>query len=182
MERMDGGTYKALSLTERRASTIDSTDGELSPTRSKLQLVTSNNRLTQRIENIVPQHPRGPPTPNMNTPSAELDDGSQSGHDILRPPTPAESPRPDHVSQLDWSTAGDQEDSHLASMRAYFMVASGPARKRLLGELLNVCTSEQLSFVNQFVSPLLKKDPFTSLPDELCLRVCCKSATNIPFC
>lgn len=109
----------------------------------------------------------------MNTPSAELDESSPSGHDILRPPTPAESPRPDHVShQLDWSTAGDQEDSHLASMRTYFMGASGPARKRLLGELLNVCTSEQLSFVNQFVSPLLKKDPFTSLPDELCLRVC----------
>lgn len=107
----------------------------------------------------------------MSTPSEELDDSSQSGHDVLRPPTPAESPRPDHVSQLDWSTAGDQEDSHLASMRSYFMAACGPARKRLLGELLNVCTSEQLSFVNQFVSPLLKKDPFTSLPDELCLRI-----------
>lgn len=173
MDRMEGGTYKPLSLTDRRASTIENfADGELSPSRSKLQLMTSNARLPQLGENIVPQHPRGPPTPNMNTPSAELDDSSQSGHDILRPPTPAESPRPDHVSQLDWSTAGDEEDSHLASMRKYFMIASGPARKRLLGELLNVCTSEQLSFVNQFVSPLLKKDPFTSLPDELCLRVC----------
>jgi hypothetical protein len=26
--------------------------------------------------------------------------------------------------------------------------------------------------VRQYVDPLLKKDPFTSLPNEICLRVC----------
>jgi F-box and WD-40 domain protein CDC4 len=48
---------------------------------------------------------------------------------------------------------------------------NGGQRTRLLADLLNLCTSGQLSFVHQFVSPLLKKDPFTTLPDELCLRV-----------
>lgn len=42
---------------------------------------------------------------------------------------------------------------------------------RLLGELLNLCDSHELSFVAEFVSPRLKKDPFMVLPTELCLRI-----------
>jgi F-box and WD-40 domain protein CDC4 len=45
-------------------------------------------------------------------------------------------------------------------------------RLRLLGELLNLCDSQELSFVADFVSPRLKKDPFLVLPTELSLRVC----------
>ena len=45
-------------------------------------------------------------------------------------------------------------------------------RLRLLGELLNLCDSQELSFVAEFVSPRLKKDPFLVLPTELSLRVC----------
>lgn len=44
-------------------------------------------------------------------------------------------------------------------------------RLRLLGELLNLCDSQELSFVAEFVSPRLKKDPFMVLPTELCLRI-----------
>ena len=44
-------------------------------------------------------------------------------------------------------------------------------RLRLLGELLNLCDSQELSFVAEFVSPRLKKDPFLVLPTELSLRV-----------
>lgn len=44
-------------------------------------------------------------------------------------------------------------------------------QQRLLAELLNLCNSQQLAFVQEFVSPRLKKDPFTTFPDELCLRV-----------
>ena len=44
-------------------------------------------------------------------------------------------------------------------------------QQRLLGELLNLCNSHQLSFVSEFVSPRLKKDPFMVLPTELCLRI-----------
>jgi F-box and WD-40 domain protein CDC4 len=44
-------------------------------------------------------------------------------------------------------------------------------RLRLLGELLNLCDSQELSFVADFVSPRLKKDPFLVLPTELSLRI-----------
>lgn len=148
-------------------------EDDMSPTRATLTLNTSTAvRLPQRIEKVVQSRPRGPPTPNMTTPSADPDSPTQSSHDPPPPPTPAASPGPDYT-QPDWSDAGDQEDFFLAKIRHYFKNCSGPERTRILGDLLNLCTSHQLSFVHQYVSPLLKKDPFTSLPNEICLRVCC---------
>lgn len=41
----------------------------------------------------------------------------------------------------------------------------------MLAELLNMCDGKLLGFVAGFVGPRLKKDPFTVLPNELCLRV-----------
>lgn len=155
-------------------------EGEISPTRATLTLNTntSHAKLPQRVERIgQASRPRGPPTPNMTTPSAELDaleSPTRSSHDPPPPPTPAASPGPDHT-QPDWSAAGDQEDVFLKHIRAYFIDRSHSERTRILSELLNMCNSQQLSFVRQYVDPLLKKDPFTSLPNELCLRVC------IPF-
>lgn len=170
---MDGveGLYKPLSLTDRRASIVTYDEsGSSSPTRT-LTLDTNNARLPARMEKIVQTRPRGPPTPNMMTPSAELDSPTHSNHDPPPPPTPAASPGPDCV-RPDWSDAGDQEDIFLAQIRHYFKQRSHAERTRILGDLLNLCTVQQLSFVSQYVNPLLKKDPFTSLPDELCLRVC----------
>ncbi|TDZ23840.1 F-box/WD repeat-containing protein 7 [Colletotrichum orbiculare MAFF 240422] len=104
----------------------------------------------------------------MTTPAADFD--QQLTGSPPPPPTPAASPGPSH-HQLDWSDAADDEDVFLCKIRAHFKNSGGPQRTRLLADLLNLCTSQQLSFVHQFVSPLLKKDPFTSLPDELCLRI-----------
>lgn len=128
-----------------------------------LSVDTRNGKLPQ-------QHrpPRGPPTPSMSTPAADFD--QQLMGSPPPPPTPAASPGPSH-RQPDWSQADDNEDFFLKNLRSYFLQCTGPARTRLLADLLNLCTSQQLSFVHQFVSPLLKKDPFTSLPDELCLRI-----------
>lgn len=111
---------------------------------------------------------RGPPTPSMSTPAADFD--QQLTGSPPPPPTPAASPGPSNC-QPDWSDAADDEDFFLRQVRSHFKNCSGPQRTRVLADLLNLCTSQQLSFVHQFVSPLLKKDPFTSLPDELCLRV-----------
>lgn len=151
---------------------INSEDGDLSPTRATLTLNTSttNVRLPSRVDKVVQSRPRGPPTPNMTTPSADPDSPTHSSHDPPPPPTPAASPGPDHL-QPDWSDAGDQEDFFLAKIRHHFKDASPPERMRILGDLLNLCTSQQLSFVRQYVDPLLKKDPFTSLPNEICLRI-----------
>ncbi|KEY69414.1 hypothetical protein S7711_05728 [Stachybotrys chartarum IBT 7711] len=104
----------------------------------------------------------------MSTPAADFD--QQLTGSPPPPPTPAASPGPAHC-QPDWSDAADDEDFFLAKVRQHFKNSSGPQRTRILADLLNLCTSQQLSFVHQFVSPLLKKDPFTSLPDELCLRI-----------
>lgn len=56
-------------------------------------------------------------------------------------------------------------------MRENFLKATTPEKKRILEDIVNMCNSQQLSFILQLVSPRLKKDPMMSLPDELCLRV-----------
>jgi F-box and WD-40 domain protein CDC4 len=155
---------------------FNSEDGDLSPTtRATLTLNTNTNnvRLPSRVDKIVQSRPRGPPTPNMMTPSADPDSPTHSSHDPPPPPTPAASPGPDHP-QPDWSNAGDEEDYYLSNMRVHFNNSSHPERTRLLADLLNICNSRELSFVRQYIDPLLKKDPFTSLPNEICLRVSCQ--------
>jgi F-box and WD-40 domain protein CDC4 len=111
----------------------------------------------------------------MPTPAADFD--QQLTGSPPPPPTPAASPGPSNC-QPDWSGAADDEDFFLAKVRQHFKNSSGPQRTRILADLLNLCTSPQLSFVHQFVSPLLKKDPFTSLPNELCLRVGIDASTS----
>jgi len=146
------GYGKPLSFSERRGSAFD----------NELQLNTHVSKMPQ-------QRPRGPPTPSMSTPAADFDQQQQLTGSPPPPPTPAASPGPSHVRN--WSNAEQDDDLYLAGFRRFFAKCPGPQRNRILAEILNQCTSQQLSFVHQFVSPLLKKDPFTSLPDELCLRV-----------
>ncbi|KAL6889838.1 WD40 repeat-like protein [Trichoderma longibrachiatum] len=154
------GYNRPMSFSERRGSLLS----------EELTLNTNNSLLHQRVEKLPQQQRqlRGPPTPNMPTPAADFD--QQLTGSAPDPPTPAASPGPAHC-QPDWSDAADDEDFFLAKVRQHFQNSSGPQRTRILADLLNLCTSQQLSFVHQFVSPLLKKDPFTSLPDELCLRI-----------
>jgi F-box and WD-40 domain protein CDC4 len=155
------GYQRAMSFSERRGSAL-SDDMTLH--------TTTNPMINHRLEKLPEQqrHLRSPPTPSMSTPAADFD--QQLTGSPPPPPTPAASPGPSHF-QPDWSDAADDEDFFLAKVRQHFKNCSGPQRTRVLADLLNLCTSQQLSFVHQFVSPLLKKDPFTSLPDELCLRV-----------
>ncbi|CAJ2505981.1 Uu.00g001110.m01.CDS01 [Anthostomella pinea] len=157
------GYSRPLSFSERRGSTM-SCGEELSLSTTSAGPVIVN----QRLDKMAQPRPRGPPTPSMNTPAADFD--QQLTGSPPHPPTPAASPGPTNA-QPDWSDAADDEDFFLANVRQVFKTCSGPHRNRILADLLNMCTTQQLSFVHQFVSPLLKKDPFTSLPDELCLRI-----------
>jgi F-box and WD-40 domain protein CDC4 len=86
------------------------------------------------------------------------------------PPTPAPSPTPS-TRAPDWSTAAEHEDQNVREVRALFAEMKDAEKQRLLAELLNLCNSSQLAFVQDFVAPRLKKDPFTTFPDEICLRV-----------
>ncbi|KAK4230773.1 dehydrogenase E1 component-domain-containing protein [Podospora fimiseda] len=122
---------------------------------------------THHARKLSQQRPRGPPTPSMSTPAPDFDQVTGSPPP---PPTPAASPGPSH-SRPNWSAAEVDEENYLSGLRQYFVKCNSAQRTRLLADLLNICTSQQLSFVHQFVSPLLKKDPFTTLPDELCLRI-----------
>lgn len=145
-------TNRPLSFSERRGAVFN----------EELSLNTHNAKLSQGQ-----QRPRGPPTPSMSTPAADFEQVTGSPPP---PPTPAASPGPSHA-KLNWSAAEEDEEAQLSGLRKYFLQCSGGQRTRMLADLLSLCTSGQLSFVHQFVSPLLKKDPFTTLPDELCLRV-----------
>ncbi|KAF4591589.1 WD domain and F-box domain containing protein [Ophiocordyceps camponoti-floridani] len=154
------GYDRPLSFSQRRGSLLS----------DELALNTASSVMTQRLDKL-PQprrQLRGPPTPSMPTPAADFD--QQLTGSPPPPPTPAASPGPANC-QPDWSDASVDEDFFLSKVRQHFKGCSGPQRTRILADLLNLCTSPQLSFVHQFVSPLLKKDPFTSLPDELCLRI-----------
>ncbi|EGD99979.1 F-box and WD repeat-containing protein [Trichophyton tonsurans CBS 112818] len=86
------------------------------------------------------------------------------------PPTPAPSPTP-HQRVPSWQSAGEDEDTFLRDARSHFSVLGQAEKQRFLAEVLNLCDSQLLSFVHHFVSPRLKKDPFETLPNELCLRV-----------
>ncbi|KAK5174568.1 uncharacterized protein LTR77_001649 [Saxophila tyrrhenica] len=100
------------------------------------------------------------------------------------PPTPA--PSPTMGTAPDWSFASPREelghekledDAAIVSsvgyrhMRATFESADNDERQRMLAELLNMCDGKLLGFVASFVGPRLKRDPFSSLPNELCLRI-----------
>ncbi|KAK8143595.1 hypothetical protein G3M48_006998 [Beauveria asiatica] len=154
------GYKKPVGFSERRGSLLT----------EELILNTASDTDMDHVEEKKPKQRQlnGPPTPSMSTPAADFD--QQLTGSPPPPPTPAASPGPSHY-QPDWSDAADDEDFFLAKVRQHFKNCSGPQRTRVLADLLNLCTSQQLSFVHQFVSPLLKKDPFTSLPDELCLRI-----------
>ncbi|KAI1826202.1 WD40-repeat-containing domain protein [Xylaria intraflava] len=126
--------------------------------------------VNQRMDKMAQSRPRGPPTPSMSTPAPEFDQQQPTGSPPP-PPTPAASPRPT-IAEPEWSDPiDDDQDLFLAHILHNFKAAGGQRRNRILADLLKLCTTQQLSFVHQFVSPLLKKDPFTSLPNELCLRV-----------
>jgi F-box and WD-40 domain protein CDC4 len=155
------------SMSQLRASSIDR-DPEYHPSRSISQSNHANHsRSSRSISSISHPYPKPIPIPNRSTAAIP--------HNLLpsapaSPPTPAPSPTP-YQSAPSWSSAGENEDSYLRDARGYFSVLNPAERQRYLAELLNMCDSHLLSFVHQFVSPRLKKDPFAHLPNELCLRV-----------
>lgn len=155
-------------------------DISLSPKRSSAAPSLFNTSPTSRSRKRGVMS-RSQPRP-IHTPTSPV--SSTLPHNLLpsapaSPPTPAPSPTPMQRAP-DWSTAAEHEDAQVRSIRALFSDMNDAEKLRLLGELLNMCNSHQLSFVHDFVSPRLKKDPFQVLPNELCLRVCCNPLRREP--
>ncbi|KAI9782344.1 MAG: hypothetical protein M1839_005217 [Geoglossum umbratile] len=129
--------------------------------------LSSSSRLSRRSDSIHTR-PHALPTPSRPIPTS-------IPHNLLpsapaSPPTPAPSPTPHHRAPS-WSNASENEDTFLKDARSHFSRLDSSERQRYLAEILNLCDSQQLIFVHDFVSPRLKKDPFRTLPTELCLRV-----------
>lgn len=110
----------------------------------------------------TPSSPMATTLPNNNLPSAPAS-----------PPTPAPSPSPNHrlPGLGDWSKADVDEEKQHRDFRARFKDAPASQKQRILAELINMCDSQMLTFVHNIVCPRLKKDPFSTLPNEICLRV-----------
>ncbi|KAI9675427.1 MAG: hypothetical protein M1817_001331 [Caeruleum heppii] len=161
---MEPAYHPPFNMTQRRASFIESDDEESQIPAS----ASSPSRLPRRKNSTPHSHPRPLPTPSRPQtspiPPALLPSAPAS------PPTPAPSPTP-HQRAPSWTNAGEDEDAFLRDARSHFSRLDGSERQRFLAEVLNLCDSQQLSFVHAFVSPRLKKDPFQLLPNELCLRV-----------
>ncbi|KAF2767244.1 WD40 repeat-like protein, partial [Teratosphaeria nubilosa] len=71
----------------------------------------------------------------------------------------------------DWSTAAPSEDIGDIDIEDEGTQTSNDERQRMLAALLNMCDGKLLGFVAGFVGPRLKRDPFSVLPNELCLRI-----------
>ncbi|KAK4502617.1 hypothetical protein PRZ48_006043 [Zasmidium cellare] len=123
--------------------------------------------------NTLPSAPASPPTPAPSpTPMQRAPDWSTA------------DPRED-IGDLDLDESSDQQASTQTSgpssargygfgyrhMRAVFADMDNNERERMLAELLNMCDGKLLGFVASFVGPRLKRDPFSVLPNELCLRI-----------
>jgi hypothetical protein len=125
-------------------------------------------RMPQRDPTMSHSRARPLPAPNTHTAPSILQGLLPSAP--ASPPTPAPSPTPQQRTPV-WEDAVDDGDTFLRETRARFSRLASPERQRFLAELLDLCDSQQLSFVRAFVSPRLKRDPFIYLPNELCLRV-----------
>lgn len=166
---MEGGDYgRLLSFSSRRTSDSDASDMDGS---GMSNMNGRSNHLSggSRRPEITHSHPRPLPTPArpIVSPLQNLLPSAPAS-----PPTPAPSPTPQIHRLPTWSTASESEDAFLRDARPHFSRLDSQERQRFLAEILNLCDSQQLSFVLNYVSPRLKKDPFKSLPNELCLRVC----------
>lgn len=157
---------------ERRSSSMFDSDEEdatsLMEVAGPSQTYSSTSRKPRRRSMLgrsksrsirTPSSPMASTIPHNNLPSAPAS-----------PPTPAPSPSP-HLRLADWSTVDEREELSHRDFRGRFKEASSAHKERILAELLNMCDNRQLIFVHNFVCPRLKKDPFTTLPNELCLRV-----------
>lgn len=62
-------------------------------------------------------------------------------------------------------------DFGFTHMSTTFRHMDNEDRHRILAELLGMCDGKTLAYVANFVGPRLKRDPFSVLPNELCLRI-----------
>ena len=130
---------------------------------------------SRRKDSIRTSHPRPPLTPSTGiTPSMpqNITNPLLPSAAPASPPTPAPSPTP-HQRPAQWTHAPEpMEESILQNARLTFSRLSVVEKEAWLANIVDSCDNHLLSYLHQLVSPRLKKDPFQTLPNELCFRVC----------
>lgn len=160
---------RRLSFGGHRAAKLADMDGPTSSTPTVSRPINLPEASLRAAENITHSQPRPLPTPGPRSIVSPIQNLLPSAP--ASPPTPAPSPTPQKHRLPSWSTSGDSEDAFIREARPRFSRLDSQEKQRFLAEILDLCNSQQLSFVLNHVSPRLKKDPFKSLPNELCLRV-----------
>ncbi|KAJ5753445.1 uncharacterized protein N7511_007598 [Penicillium nucicola] len=150
---MDSHRASFSDLGEGNAHAVEQLDPHSQPSRDSVASFTSPPSRSLSIKKTVT------PLPANLLPSAPAS-----------PPTPAPSPTP-HQRPPNWYSTDDEESSFLLNLRIQFSTLSNARKQKLLEGLLDICDSQQLSFVSSYVGPRLRKDPFQVFPNELCLRV-----------
>ena len=152
----------------------DSDDEELLP--GRLPPVPVSVRQTSRRKESIRHHhhPKPPLTPNTGVPPSmpQTLPNPLLPSAPASPPTPAPSPTP-HQRSTAWNNpAEDHEDSVLRDASFAFSRLSIGGKESWLASIVDTFDTHLLNYVHQLVSPRLKKDPFQTLPNELCFRVC----------
>ena len=133
--------------------------------------VSIGPRPSRRKESV--QHPKPPLTPSASSSMPQPIPNPLLPSAPASPPTPAPSPTPHQQSSAIWHlpSLDDQEDPVLEDARRVFQDLDTAARETWLRSLVDLCDNQNLNFLHSIVSPKLKKDPFTILPNELCWKV-----------
>lgn len=94
---------------------------------------------------------------------------------VMRPPTPAPSPRPispaQSVISLTPSLVPQVESPPFQSLIDEFQSLGSISRQEYLVALLSHCSSRELFFISTRIAPLLKRDFLADLPIELSLHI-----------
>ncbi|MCJ1438889.1 hypothetical protein MMC27_008279 [Xylographa pallens] len=166
MDSRNGRTYATQPL-------VDS-DEELFTAARAQPTPVSVRHTSRRKDSTRNSHPRPPLTPSTGVPPSmpqNITNPLLPSAAPASPPTPAPSPTP-HQRPAHWAhTPEPVEESILHDARLMFSRLSIVEKEAWLTNIVDSCDNHLLSYLHQLVSPRLKKDPFQTLPNELCFRV-----------
>ncbi|MCJ1413006.1 hypothetical protein MMC19_007107 [Ptychographa xylographoides] len=154
---------------------IDS-DDDVFPSTGRVQPTPVSVRQTSRRKDPSRHsHPKPPLTPSTGVPTSMPQNIPNplisSAAAPASPPTPAPSPTPNQRPSIWTSPPEPVEDNVLQEATFRFSQLNVVGKEAWLAAIVDSCDNHLLSYLHQLVSPRLKKDPFQTLPNELCFRI-----------
>lgn len=168
------GTHKSTAAMRGASSSCRPSARHLSHSQSTSNPFPTPGKAKNMITGLEAAAPASPPTPAPSpTPVHRRPDLGPTSGDVPGLPNFAAWEKTAMRQQMtDADEEADEMEVFIRSARSYFTgLCNVRDRRRFMAEMLELCDNQLLSFVSDFVSPRLKKDPFSMLPNELCLRV-----------